>query len=262
MISIFLHFRPSITLPGPLVIKPAGRRSGCGHSRCLVPCPRRQSAHLRRHFLHSLQVRLTYKQALFMALFICRASETMVPISPSHRLIISSPMAPQSKRILVLGATGVIGEVLLNALVNAKDTFESIGIFTSATTVESKKDLVASFASRGVLVRTGDLYNDNDVLEMYKGASSLFLGFRFPPISILSLTTRQTSTRSSPPSAALPLTNRSTSLRWPSTVPVSFASSPPSTALTLRTTPPLPPRSRTKRSSKCVPISSPTRCAA
>ncbi|KAK7413258.1 hypothetical protein QQX98_007846 [Neonectria punicea] len=78
-------------------------------------------------------------------------------------------MTPPSKRILVLGATGVIGKVLLSALINAKDNFERIGIFTSAQTLANKSELVESFRSRGVDVITGDLYNDDDILGAYKG---------------------------------------------------------------------------------------------
>lgn len=75
-----------------------------------------------------------------------------------------------SKKILVIGATGVIGKVLLDALLNAKDEFETIGIFTSPATVESKKEMIESFKTRGCVIRTGDLYNDEQVLEVYKGA--------------------------------------------------------------------------------------------
>ena len=74
-------------------------------------------------------------------------------------------------KILVLGATGVIGKVLVDALLNAREQFEAIGIFTSPSTVESKKDLVDSFTSRGAVIHTGDLYKDEDVLNVYKGES-------------------------------------------------------------------------------------------
>jgi len=74
-----------------------------------------------------------------------------------------------SKKILVLGATGVIGKVLVSALINAKGNFERIGIFTSAETVLEKKDLVALYQNQGVDVITGDLYDDNDVLNALKG---------------------------------------------------------------------------------------------
>lgn len=74
-----------------------------------------------------------------------------------------------SKKILLLGATGVIGKVLLNSLLNAREHFDAIGIFTSPATAESKKELLDSFVERGAVIHTGDLYNDDDVLNIYKG---------------------------------------------------------------------------------------------
>ncbi|CAK7207311.1 hypothetical protein SEUCBS139899_010121 [Sporothrix eucalyptigena] len=73
-----------------------------------------------------------------------------------------------SKKILLLGATGVIGKVLLNSLLNAREQFDAIGIFTSPATAESKKELLDSFVARGAVVHTGDLYNDDNVLSVYK----------------------------------------------------------------------------------------------
>ncbi|KAI1372066.1 isoflavone reductase family protein [Hypoxylon crocopeplum] len=78
-------------------------------------------------------------------------------------------MAPPSKKILVLGATGVIGKVLVNALLNAKENFERIGIFSSAETVANKQELIESYRRRGVDVIAGDLYSEDDVLDAYKG---------------------------------------------------------------------------------------------
>jgi uncharacterized protein YbjT (DUF2867 family) len=78
-------------------------------------------------------------------------------------------MASPSKKILVLGSTGVIGKVLVNALINAKGNFERIGIFTSADTARSKAALLETFKAQGVDIIIGDLYNEADVLEAYKG---------------------------------------------------------------------------------------------
>ncbi|KUI65957.1 Isoflavone reductase [Cytospora mali] len=78
-------------------------------------------------------------------------------------------VAITSKKVLVLGSTGVIGKVLVNALISANANFERIGIFTSAETVDNKKDLIESYRSKGVDIVTGDVYDDNDVLEAFKG---------------------------------------------------------------------------------------------
>ncbi|VUC21028.1 unnamed protein product [Clonostachys rosea] len=73
-----------------------------------------------------------------------------------------------ARKILVLGATGVIGKVLVEALLCGKEHFDSIGIFTSAESATNKQALIESFKSRGVSVVIGDLYNDDQVLEAYR----------------------------------------------------------------------------------------------
>ncbi|KAF7192468.1 Isoflavone reductase-like [Pseudocercospora fuligena] len=78
-------------------------------------------------------------------------------------------MAPASKKVLVLGSTGVIGRILLDTLLDAKDEFQRIGIFTSTETCAKKDGLISSFQSRGAEVLVGDLANDNDVLKAYEG---------------------------------------------------------------------------------------------
>lgn len=77
--------------------------------------------------------------------------------------------SPCSKRILVFGATGVVGKVLVNSLLNAGDQFERIGIFTSADTAASKAETLNGFEARGAKIIIGDLYKDADVLGAYKG---------------------------------------------------------------------------------------------
>lgn len=113
-----------------------------------------------------------------------------------------------SKKILVLGATGVIGKVLVNALINAKGNVERVGIFTSAETVLKKKDLVALYQNQGVDVITGDLYNDNDMLDALKGSYPTLL-LRATPF-LTSVARLQASTLSCPPSVASASTSRLT----------------------------------------------------
>ncbi|KFA81547.1 hypothetical protein S40288_09054 [Stachybotrys chartarum IBT 40288] len=77
-------------------------------------------------------------------------------------------MSIPSKRILVLGATGVVGKVLTNSLLNAGPAFDHIGIFTSAESAASKSALLDEFRSRGAEVIVGDLFSEEDVLNAYK----------------------------------------------------------------------------------------------
>ncbi|KAH8676218.1 isoflavone reductase family protein [Xylariales sp. PMI_506] len=74
-----------------------------------------------------------------------------------------------AKRILVLGATGVIGKVITASLVSHKSDFEKIGIFTSKETVHGKSQLIQSLKDQGVEVIAGDLDDDSQVLEAYSG---------------------------------------------------------------------------------------------
>ncbi|KAI1080824.1 isoflavone reductase family protein [Whalleya microplaca] len=80
----------------------------------------------------------------------------------------SESIAP-AKKILVLGATGVIGKVVTSALLNAKSHFERIGIFTSEETAAHKTQLLDSFRDRGADVIVGDINDHSLVLKAYEG---------------------------------------------------------------------------------------------
>ena len=77
-------------------------------------------------------------------------------------------MAPLPKKILLFGATGVIGKYILNALVASKDSFEKIGIFTSPGTAEKKKADLDELKQKGVEVVVGDVNAEEDVKEAYQ----------------------------------------------------------------------------------------------
>lgn len=67
------------------------------------------------------------------------------------------------KKVLVFGATGVIGKYILAALVEGKSSFDKIGIFTSAETVETKKTEIDQAKSNGVDIVVGDVNSEEDV---------------------------------------------------------------------------------------------------
>ncbi|GAP91221.1 putative isoflavone reductase family protein [Rosellinia necatrix] len=76
--------------------------------------------------------------------------------------------------VLILGATGVIGEHITDAILSAKAASgHSISIFTSDATAHGqqhhKAALVSSWKSRGLRVITGDIKNDQDVSRAYEG---------------------------------------------------------------------------------------------
>jgi aspartate-semialdehyde dehydrogenase len=76
------------------------------------------------------------------------------------------------KKILLFGATGVIGEYILQALIDEKASFEKIGIFTSPGTAEKKKETIEALKNQGVHVIVGDVNNEGDVKKAYEGKSS------------------------------------------------------------------------------------------
>lgn len=71
--------------------------------------------------------------------------------------------------LLMFGATGTIGKYIIEAIVNARDSFGRIAIFTSPNTVSSKADELNVLRQKGVDILIGDVGNREDVLKAYAG---------------------------------------------------------------------------------------------
>lgn len=84
-------------------------------------------------------------------------------------------MALLPKKILVFGATGVIGKYIISGLIDAKASFEKVGIFTSPATVENKKAEIAALKDKGVEVLVGNVESEADVTKAYDGERILSL---------------------------------------------------------------------------------------
>jgi uncharacterized protein YbjT (DUF2867 family) len=76
---------------------------------------------------------------------------------------------PLPKKILLFGATGVIGKYILDALITSASSFEKIGIFTSPGTAEKKKADLDALKQKGVEVVVGDVNSEEDVKTAYQG---------------------------------------------------------------------------------------------
>lgn len=87
-------------------------------------------------------------------------------------------MTPVPKKLLLFGATGVIGKYILQVLVEEKASFEKIGIFTSPSTVEKKKSDIDALKAEGIEVVVGDVNSEEDVAKAYEGKFSVYLSFR------------------------------------------------------------------------------------
>jgi nucleoside-diphosphate-sugar epimerase len=81
--------------------------------------------------------------------------------------------AQAPRKILVFGATGVIGKYILQEIVNARSSFDKIGLFTSSSTVENKSQEIQKWKDGGVEVIVGDVSSEEDVKKAYQGKSSV-----------------------------------------------------------------------------------------
>jgi nucleoside-diphosphate-sugar epimerase len=77
--------------------------------------------------------------------------------------------SPNPSKILLFGATGVIGKYILEQLIEAKPAFERVGIFTSPGTAETKKEDLEKLKEKGVKVVIGDVNSDSDVKKAFEG---------------------------------------------------------------------------------------------
>jgi nucleoside-diphosphate-sugar epimerase len=77
---------------------------------------------------------------------------------------------PLPKRILMFGATGVIGKYIISELYNARSSFEKIGFFTSPKTAGTKSEEVNDWRAKGIEVIIGDVNSEDDVRNAYQGA--------------------------------------------------------------------------------------------
>lgn len=86
-------------------------------------------------------------------------------------------MSLKPSNILVLGATGVIGQFIIASIISEKTHFGRIAIFTSPSTYENKSTEIQSLKDSGVEVIVGDVNNDADLLGAFKGFDTLICAF-------------------------------------------------------------------------------------
>lgn len=78
-------------------------------------------------------------------------------------------MALKAQNVLVFGATGIIGRYIFDALLNEKQHFSRIALFTSPATAVNKTDELNKLKQRGAEVIVGDVFKISDVENAYKG---------------------------------------------------------------------------------------------
>ena len=77
--------------------------------------------------------------------------------------------ALQTKNILIIGSTGVIGTYITRAIVDARDNFERICVLTSEKTLVEKVQDIAALEAWGVEIFTGRLESETAVKRAYEG---------------------------------------------------------------------------------------------
>jgi uncharacterized protein YbjT (DUF2867 family) len=74
------------------------------------------------------------------------------------------------KKVLVFGATGLIGQHIIREIYNARSSFEKIGFFTSESTANNKSEELSDWKEKGVEVIVGDVKSEDDIAKAYEGA--------------------------------------------------------------------------------------------
>jgi uncharacterized protein YbjT (DUF2867 family) len=74
-------------------------------------------------------------------------------------------------KILVFGATGTIGQHIIQEIYNARSSFEKIGLFTSESTAKDKADEIQGWKRKGVEVIVGNVNTEDDLAKAYEGTS-------------------------------------------------------------------------------------------
>lgn len=78
-------------------------------------------------------------------------------------------MAYKAKNILMFGATGAIGKFIIQSLIDEKQSFGRIAIFTSQNTVDTKSEAIQRLKSEGVEIFVGDVDNETHLRNALEG---------------------------------------------------------------------------------------------
>lgn len=73
------------------------------------------------------------------------------------------------KKLLIFGATGLVGRRITQEIVRNKSRFDRIAVFTSPGTLESKANEIQALKRKGVDVIVGDITSSEDVTKAYQG---------------------------------------------------------------------------------------------
>lgn len=80
---------------------------------------------------------------------------------------------PVPSKILIFGATGLIGQYITASILNATPAFDEVSIFTAPNPSPSKQSLLSSWQDKGLKVITGDILSDQDIKAAYEGVDTV-----------------------------------------------------------------------------------------
>jgi hypothetical protein len=86
-------------------------------------------------------------------------------------------MSFNPSNILVLGATGVVGQFIIANIISAKADFGRIAIFTSPSTYKNKAAEIQTLEGSGLEIIVGDVSNDADIINAFKGFDTVICAF-------------------------------------------------------------------------------------
>lgn len=75
----------------------------------------------------------------------------------------------KAQNILLVGATGLIGGWILDAVIANKQEFQRIAIFTSQKSLEHKKERIEDLRSKHVEIVVGDIRDAKSVADAFEG---------------------------------------------------------------------------------------------
>ncbi|KAK4935002.1 hypothetical protein LTR10_023870 [Elasticomyces elasticus] len=77
------------------------------------------------------------------------------------------------KKLLIFGATGLVGRHIVQQIIKGKDAFDRIAIFTSPRTVSSKSGDIADLKNSGIEILVGNITDEDDVKKAYQGIDTV-----------------------------------------------------------------------------------------
>ncbi|KIV93763.1 hypothetical protein PV10_04954 [Exophiala mesophila] len=77
------------------------------------------------------------------------------------------------KKLLIVGATGLVGSRITDAIVKNRDSFERVAIFTSPSTAQSKAEVIERLKKEGVAIIEGDVTKTEDIQRAFQDVDTV-----------------------------------------------------------------------------------------